>query len=351
MILLACLSTVLLVFILTVSFQLFKYWVRTRKYIKIRHQPNQQYISRKNEADRENENYSFLPVTRLISVQSGTPPVQPSFKPISLANSVGSNASSTFARKTNINHAHLNRAFNMDDRALKGSFRTRRMERSSDAPLSHRSFESPPPQMNSYMGSINSRASSRNSIGEGYTVYSAENTPDRFLLGANSAIYSHSNLLPDAEDSNFNLEPVVSYDQESNPTENRSTQYGLLSFILEYHAQIPELLITVKHAIDLPSCTGSSDGQVNSYVNLCIVPEDFLWKRTQVVENNRDPCYNETFQIQDVLYHKLREYTICFYVMDVHPTMGERVIGKVLYPLCELRAEQIVDTTRELSSP
>lgn len=112
-----------------------------------------------------------------------------------------------------------------------------------------------------------------------------------------------------------------------------------------------ETVSTVKHAFDLRPVVDVTSDVVNSYVNLCLVPEDFLWQRTHVVENNRDPIYDEKFCIQDVLYHKLREYTLCLYVMDSHPLLGERPIGKILYPLSELRAEKAVDVCQELSPP
>ena len=192
----------------------------------------------------------------------------------------------------------------------------------------------------------NSRAESRSracSSVEGYNLYSAENSP------IHSNVYSHSNLLPENEEIVYN-DPVISYDQEIKPV-TKDVGNGSLSFVLQYHSAAPMLLITVKSALDLPCMTGNTDGSVNSSVNLCLVPEDFLWKRTRVIKNDRDPVFNETFEIRDVLYHKLREYILCFYVMDKHDVLGERVIGKILYPLSDLRAEQTVEVCKELSLP
>ena len=79
--------------------------------------------------------------------------------------------------------------------------------------------------------------------------------------------------------------------------------------------------MVVKNAFDLQPAVDVTSDAVNSYVNLCLVPEDFLWKRTRVVENDSDPVFEETFRIRDVLYHKLREYTLCLFVMDTHPVL------------------------------
>lgn len=183
-------------------------------------------------------------------------------------------------------------------------------------------------------------------------------------------IYSHSEFFSDDDASSLNNPPstlggatdggdqsnvCVSYDQEPDyKTIVRSQQQqgpAFLNFQLQYHANVPELVVYVKNAFDLPPTVDVTSDSVNSYVNLCLVPEDFLWKRTRVVENDSDPVYEETFRIRDVLYHKLREYTLCLFVMDSHPLLGERPIGRIVYPLSELRADQAVDVCQELSAP
>lgn len=335
LILLASLSVTLVIFVFIVSYYVLKHWCRTHKYDKIRPPKNSRYVPGKTAAYFKGNHeayYSFLPVTHPTTIQSNTPLVRASFKHRSGPSSIASqNASqygrqkvSTFERK----HHHtqqtdLNRCISMDDRLFRRS-------------LAYDKTDSPPEE------SIAS--SRRDSFNDASSIY-IENTPDR-----SQSAYVHAHLMNDSEATDVMSEPVVSYDQEHYSI-GRIESPGMLSFTLEYIASVPELLITVKNGIDLPSATGNTEGRVNSYVNLCIVPEDFLWKRTRVVENDRDPVYAETFQIRDVLYHKLREYTLCFYVMDCHPVMGERVIGKILYPLSDLRAEQLVDVCKGLSPP
>ena len=161
------------------------------------------------------------------------------------------------------------------------------------------------------------------------------------------AVYLHSSLLGDTVDQPDNVEHVFSYDQNSGSQAKRYP-YGALLFSFLYDAVVTELTISVKRAIDLPTLDEDQE-YVNSYVNVCIVPEDFYWQRTSVVENTSDPIFNETFHIPDVLHHKLRQYSLCFLVMDSNKVYGERLIGKVIVPLSDLRAGVTTEMCKELA--
>ena len=287
---------------------------------------------------RLNHNFSFIPLTSTKAVQGDD-----SAK--SLASRQSTITASTLRSKIPSSNRferrlHLSRAESFDERSFQRYLHKQHVLRSSAANL--RQIESPCSHP-SFDGSCNS-GSRRNSLIVKYGGISDCDSSEQ-----TEPVYLHNGFVME-DDENLKTEQLISYDQESS-TPFKPVERGSLTFLLEYDSKVPELLITVKNAIDLPSATGGQKDSVNSYVNLCIVPEDFLWKRTDIVPNDSCPIYNKTFRITDVLYHKLREYTLCFYVMDVHLTMGERVVGKVLYPLSDLRMEQIVEVQKELSSP
>ena len=275
----------------------------------------------------------------------------------------------------------LNRCISLDDQLFRKSF--------SIKPVDYKSTESPLARNSLGVGGEHEeRISSRNSFGagsnisgaaemtvvdsgrasvsldsqhnSGYVSPSPPSVTSNVTISNAETYYSHSEFFSDDETSSLHpstcteTDNVVSYDQEPDyKTIVRSQHQGpaFLNFQLQYHASVPELMVVVKNAFDLQPAVDVTSDAVNSYVNLCLVPEDFLWKRTRVVENNSDPVFEETFRIRDVLYHKLREYTLCLFVMDTHPVLGERPIGRIVYPLSELRADQAVDVCQELSPP
>ena len=162
-----------------------------------------------------------------------------------------------------------------------------------------------------------------------------------------SQIYIHSDTLShDENEFDNNSDSLVNFNQEVPHIQNDDSK-GTVSFSLLYDMQEHILHITIKQAFNLP-VDDMSRGTVNSYVNICLVPEDFLWKKTKLVENCRHPVFNEHFEIHDVLHHKLREYILCLFIMDRTSNFGERVIGKIMYPLSDLRAGSIVDACVEL---
>jgi len=368
LVVLTVLSVLLLIVITMVAFFVIKNWMRLRHYEKIKPTKPCKFIPGKTEAcfGESNHENCVLPLMYATQIQSGGQINRSSLNKQSAPNSVSSRGSSRHSRVTVSTFEKRVTPFNVTRvNGMTPDEKRRSSIISKNADIDVRRVGSP--TLSSNAGSEFSHTSSRrDSIHEeyfapevsttfldNYSIYSFENTPERFNLNErfNSNVYSHSHLLQNTDnDVTLVIDPVISYDQEDGPSSPVST-LGSLSFLLQYNATDPELLITVKHATDLPTSTGNTNGSINTYVNLCIVPEDFLWKRTRVIDNDRDPVFNETFQIKDVLYHKLREYTICFYVMDCHPIMGERPIGKVMYPLSDLRVETTLNITQDLIAP
>jgi Ca2+-dependent lipid-binding protein, contains C2 domain len=302
-----------------------------------------------------------IPLTYPQTLQSGTPIVFPSFS--NKKANYQSNGSFVFPKTRTIRYPGtpnqgLNRCASLDDQLFRKSFAIKPGGgdfKNRESPLARERENN-----ESRVNSRNSFIMDQTDVQGGYI--SPPETSRNTMQMAGDTFYTHSEFFSDDDNSSLNpstcgtLEDnVVSYDQEpdyklSNKT-SQSLSPAFLSFQLEYHSAVPELLVTVKNAFDLQPTADPASETVNSYVNLCLVPEDFLWKRTRVVNNDLDPVYNETFRIRDVLYHKLREYTLCLFVMDTHPLLGERPIGKILYPLSELRAEQAVDVCQELTPP
>ena len=167
-------------------------------------------------------------------------------------------------------------------------------------------------------------------------------------------VYFHSSLMnteftaPGAKEKEFVPDDhIVSYDQETDDKNLRGTsQKGSLAVSLFYDADSSELNVVVKQAIDLP-LQDQREEDLTIYVNFCLVPEDFYWQRTASVLQTRNPVFNQTFQIADILHHKLRQYTLCFLVMDASG-FQETLIGKVMIPLSELRGGVQVEMCKEL---
>jgi len=370
LVILTVFSTLLIVIGCFFLVVLIKYRIKQRKYDQVSgydSSKKKKYVPGKTAAYFNGSFSDTVPLTYPTTLQAGTPVLFPPFKKKHSYSSVGNHSFSPKTRTvkypgTPSSHT-LNRCASFDDQLFRKSFSLKSSDfKVKDSPLAR---------------DDDSRVSSRNSMGggseltetlrAGYTSidsprdgYGSPPDPVRIPIN-NETYYSHSEFFSDDDNSSLHpsscpeTENVVSYDQETdykNLSKQPSTNGpAFLSFQLQYNSKVPELMVTVKNAFDLQPKVDVTSDSVNSYVNLCLVPEDFLWKRTRVVENDTDPEFNETFRIRDVLYHKLREYTLCLFVMDTHPLLGERPIGKVLYPLSELRAEQAVDICQELTSP
>ena len=170
------------------------------------------------------------------------------------------------------------------------------------------------------------------------------------ICTSDPTVYLHSQLLeesPPADVPDDHM-TVVSYDQQALSESLNELNLGELHFSLVYEASRMQLLIFVKEAINLPQSIGLGEARV--YVSMCVIPEDFLWKRTKVVSAGLSPQFDEHFVIPDVLHHKLREYSICFFVMQERSgdVQGDQIIGRVVYALSDLRAGQRVETHVEL---
>lgn len=332
-----------------------------------------------------------VPLTYPSTLQAGTPVLFPPFRKanhsvgastrlMSKGRTIKYTAGGSIGGSTTPPQHALNRCASLDDQLFRKSFSIKQADyKATESPLARSSLG----------GEHEGRISSRNSFGAGSNISAADMTvvdsggrtsgfvsldsqhnsgyvspsppsASNVTISNAETYYSHSEFFSDDDASSLHpstcteTDNVVSYDQEPDyKTIVRSHHQGpaFLNFQLQYHANVPELMVVVKNAFDLQPTVDVTSEAVNSYVNLCLVPEDFLWKRTRVVENDSDPVYEETFRIRDVLYHKLREYTLCLFVMDSHPVLGERPIGRIVYPLSELRADQAVDVCQELSPP
>ncbi|XP_004209887.1 synaptotagmin-10 [Hydra vulgaris] len=341
---LVCLSLILITVCFVVGFNVTKNWLHMQKYERIRSKRCKNHAHLKATSflcGYENtyklnphQNFPFLPITSTNVIQKDN-----SVKWLESKQSTSTTSTlhakippfNKFERRLLLSHAE-----SFDERSFQRLLHKQHVLRSSATNL--RQIESPS-SYRSFDGSTDSRG---NSLTVKHNALVDFDTSEQ-----TETVYLNNGYLTESDEILKN-EPLISYDQDSS-TVFKSIERGSLTFLLEYDSKLAELLITVKNAIDLPSVSGKD--RVNSYVNICIVPEDFLWKRTEVVPNNCCPIYNTTFRITDVLYHKLREYTLCFYVMDVDVTIGETVVGKVLYPLSDLRMEQIVEVQKELSLP
>ena len=170
----------------------------------------------------------------------------------------------------------------------------------------------------------------------------------------NKDVYIHSSLinpeLADSEDKEKQFVPddhIVSYDQEADAKSNHGiAEKGALAVTLFYDVDSSELNIVVMQAVDLP-LQDKKEEDLDIYVNFCLVPEDFYWQRTNSVQRTRNPIFDQTFQIADILHHKLRQYTLCFLVMDASG-FQETLIGKVMIPLSELRGGIMIETCKAL---
>ena len=138
---------------------------------------------------------------------------------------------------------------------------------------------------------------------------------------------------------------IFSYDSKPHLLPKRVS--GLLYFSLFYDSFATQLTLTIQRATDLPR--SEKQAVLSPYVKFCVIPKDFFWQQTTVKESTTNPVFNQSFHIKDVLHHKLRQYSICFLVMDSRKTQGEGVIGKVMVPLSDLAANVAIEMCKEIS--
>jgi len=351
LILLSAFSIILLVLVLLFLATVIRNCLRRRKYDQIK--PKGKYVPGKVIAyfkGNDERNLSMIPKTYPAVMQTGNPLLTASWKVIPHTTSGGSSASSNHRTSSVCSKVNEQRSL-VSQYAFQaiGENLQRKSARTGPVPVEMRRIRSPLTEMKTDE-TTSQRSSRSGSVGE--IIKSDEFS--KVTTDTCDQVYSHSEFLIDMDNAGPFEDPespVISYDQDNYPVVPKPPGPGSLFFMLEYNSQVPELLVTIKSGLDLPPVSGDVNSPLNSYVNFCLVPEDFLWQRTNVITNDKDPVFNETFRIRDVLYHKLREYTLCFFVMDCTQMMGERVIGKVLYPLSDLRAEDKIEVCKELSSP
>ena len=138
---------------------------------------------------------------------------------------------------------------------------------------------------------------------------------------------------------------IFSYDSKPHLLPKRVS--GLLYFSLFYDPFATQLTLTIQRATDLPK--SEKQAVLSPYVKFYFIPKDFFWQQTTVKESTTNPVFNQSFQIKGVLHHKLRQYSICFLVMDSRRTQGESVIGKVMVPLSDLAANVAIEMCEEIS--
>ncbi|KXJ25983.1 synaptotagmin-1 isoform X2 [Exaiptasia diaphana] len=136
---------------------------------------------------------------------------------------------------------------------------------------------------------------------------------------------------------------VMNTSMESNsevpsPDGGTGGELGRLRFALHYTAAKNELQVNVIKATNLP-IYDNKEG-INPYVKLCLLPQQFCWQRTQIIENNPDPVYNESFVISGFSKERLHDYTLRFCVVNYHDHFTEKyaddVIGDIYLPLSSL---------------
>lgn len=122
------------------------------------------------------------------------------------------------------------------------------------------------------------------------------------------------------------------------PESGSGGELGRLRFALHYIALKNELQVNIIKAANLP-IYDNKEG-INPYIKICLLPQQFCWQRTQIIENNPDPVYNETFVISGFSRERLHDYTLRFCVVNYHDHFKDKyaddVIGDIYFPLSSL---------------
>ena len=146
--------------------------------------------------------------------------------------------------------------------------------------------------------------------------------------------------LPESNSKNINLREVslIADDKPPSPDNNEENR-GRIRFALHYNVAKTELQVNIIKAINLP-ISDNKEG-INPMVKLSLLPQQFCWQRTKIIEGTPDPVFNETFVISGFSKDRIREYELKFRVVNFHDTFKERygddIIGEILFPLSELK--------------
>lgn len=138
----------------------------------------------------------------------------------------------------------------------------------------------------------------------------------------------------------INLKEVdlIEEDKTSSP-DNMEESRGRIRFALHYNFAKTELQVNIIKAINLPIADNKQG--INPMVKLSLLPQQFCWQRTKVIEGTADPVFNETFVISGFSKDRIKEYELKFRVVNFRDNFKERygddVIGEILFPLSELK--------------
>lgn len=131
---------------------------------------------------------------------------------------------------------------------------------------------------------------------------------------------------------------LIEEDKVSSP-DNTDENRGRIRFALHYNVAKTELQVNIIKAINLP-ITDNKQG-INPMVKLSLLPQQFCWQRTKIVDGTPDPIFNETFVISGFSKDRIQDYELKFRVVNFQDTFKERygddVIGEILFPLSELK--------------
>ena len=131
---------------------------------------------------------------------------------------------------------------------------------------------------------------------------------------------------------------LIEEDQFPSPDSSPEEKSGRIRFALNYNVAKTELQVNIIKAIDLP-ITNNKEG-INPFVKISLLPQQFCWQRTKVIEGTPDPAFNETFIISGFSKDRIKEYVLRFRVVNFHQRnkdrYGDDVIGEILFPLSEL---------------
>lgn len=146
--------------------------------------------------------------------------------------------------------------------------------------------------------------------------------------------------LPESNSREINLNKVGFIGEDKTPSpDNTDGKLGKIRFALHYNVAKTELQVNIIKAVDLP-ITDNKEG-INPLVKISLLPQQYCWQRTKIIEGTPDPVFNETFVISGFSKDRIKEYELKFRVVNFHDTLkdryGDDVIGEILFPLSELK--------------
>lgn len=146
--------------------------------------------------------------------------------------------------------------------------------------------------------------------------------------------------LPESNSKEINLNEVNFTNEDKTPSpDNTDERLGKIRFALHYNVAKTELQVNIIKAVDLP-ITDNKEG-INPLVKISLLPQQFCWQRTKIIEGTPDPVFNETFVISGFSKDRIKEYELKFRVVNFHDRFkdryGDDVIGEILFPLSDLK--------------